>query len=531
MVFLPARVPFLDDILMRKPDILKNVSASWLSLFINILVGIFLSPFILHRLGNLAYGAWVLAFSVTGYYGLFDLGIRSSIIRYVSTHSATGNMDAMNRLVNTSLAAYSAIGALTMAVTLVVSYRVGSLFRIPADFVVTAKWLFLMVGAAVALGFPVGMFSGVLEGLNRFYVANLTNVVSTLLRAVLIVLALNHGSGLLPVALITVSLPLIAAGVRVAIVLRLLPLRFGWTYVERGAMREIARYSGVSLIIMIAYKLRFKTDEIVISTFLSVSAVTFFSNADRLVDYTGEVVSSLAQIFLPMSGQSDAKGDQNQLRQIFIVGNRACALVVFPISATLIILGKSIITAWVGARYVTACYPVMLTLLLPSTVFLAQSASPRILYGMARHRILAWITSLEGIANLILSVVLIRHYGIIGDALGTAIPLSCTALYFYPRHLCRLLSVPLGTFLRQAYSLPFLLTAPTVVSLLLMRRWFFAHNYLQVGAQILIGLAPYGIGLAWAARTKRIWNGADFSPTRETDEVGLALVEISQKDQ
>jgi O-antigen/teichoic acid export membrane protein len=515
---------------MRKVEILKNVSASWLSLGVNILVGIFLSPFILHRLGNLAYGAWVLAFSVTGYYGLFDMGIRSSLIRYVSAYTATNNTEGLRKLINSSLAAYTVIGALAMVATLLVSSHVDSLFRIPPDFVITAKWLFLMVGTAVALGFPAGMFSGILEGLNRFYVTNLTNLVSTLLRAVLIVLALTHGYGLLMVGFITVTLPLLASIVRAVIVLRLIPVRFSWEYVEFSALREIARYSSVTFVIMIAYKLRFKTDEIVISTFLSVSAVTFFSNADRLVDYTGEVVSSLAQIFLPMSGQSDAQGNRAQLREIFVVGNRACALVVFPIAAVLIILGKSVITAWVGARYVTACYPVMLTLLIPSIFFLAQSASPRILYGMARHKILAWITSMEGIANLILSVVLIRHYGILGDALGTAIPLTCTAVYFYPRYLCRLLEVPLKTFIREAYTLPLLLCAPTIASLLLMRRWFFAQNYQQVGMQILIGLTPYGVGLAWANWTDRLWRAGEFSGNTTPGEVDMVLMESYQEE-
>src|SRR5580658_1637146 len=76
---------FQRSILMRKRELIKNVGSGWFSLGVNILVGIFLSPFILHRLGNTAYGAWILVFSVTGYYGLFDLGIRSSIVRYVST--------------------------------------------------------------------------------------------------------------------------------------------------------------------------------------------------------------------------------------------------------------------------------------------------------------------------------------------------------------------------------------------------------------------------------------------------------------
>jgi O-antigen/teichoic acid export membrane protein len=70
---------------MRNTEIFKNVGSSWFSLGVSILVGVFLSPFILHRLGDTAFGIWVLIFSVTGYYGLFDLGIRSSVIRYVST--------------------------------------------------------------------------------------------------------------------------------------------------------------------------------------------------------------------------------------------------------------------------------------------------------------------------------------------------------------------------------------------------------------------------------------------------------------
>ena len=48
---------------------------------------------------------------MTGYYGLFDLGIRSSIVRYVAKYSATGESEQLNRLVNTAMFSYSAIGA------------------------------------------------------------------------------------------------------------------------------------------------------------------------------------------------------------------------------------------------------------------------------------------------------------------------------------------------------------------------------------------------------------------------------------
>src|ERR1039457_3536392 len=98
---------------MKKLDkiaIFKNVGSSWFALGLSILVGIFLSPYILHHLGDAAFGLWVLIFSVTGYYGLFDLGIRSSIVRYVAKYSAADENDELNRLINTALFTYSGIG-------------------------------------------------------------------------------------------------------------------------------------------------------------------------------------------------------------------------------------------------------------------------------------------------------------------------------------------------------------------------------------------------------------------------------------
>ena len=515
---------------MRKPEILKiikNVGSSWFSLGANIVVGIFLSPFILHHLGDTAFGIWVLLFSVTGYYGLFDLGIRSSVVRYVSTYKAVDDAEGLARLINTSLATYVAIGTVTMLLTVLGSSFVDRLFHIPTEFLTSARWLFLMVGASVSLGFPAGVFGGILEGLQRFDYVNITNLAATFLRAILIVIALTHGYGLLMVAFITVALPLLSSVVRAIVVTHLISLRFGWKYVDRGSLRAIAHYSSVSFVLMIAYKLRFKTDEIVIGAMMPVAAITYFSIGGRLVDYASDVVASFAQIFVPMSGESDARGEKYRLRRIFVAGNRACAFIIFPITAALIILGKSVIEAWVGRKYVALSYPVLLALLIPSTFFLVQAASPRILYGMAKHQTLAWITAMESIANLILSIVLIRPLGIFGDALGTAIPLSLTTLYFLPRHLCRTLNVRLSTYLREAYLLPLLLCLPTVAALLLFGRLYKAHTYMQVGLQILIGLIPYGLGMAWAIWTKRVWQISDLVEDKPTDEM-VTLIETLQ---
>jgi O-antigen/teichoic acid export membrane protein len=512
-----------------KNQIIRNVGSGWFSLGVNVITGFFLTPFIIRHLGDEAFGLWILIFSITGYYGLFDLGIRSSIVRYVAKYSANDQYEELNRLVNTAMFSYGGIGALAMVVTVVAIYHINIFHGIHSEDITSARWLLLMVGTSVSLGFPLGVFGGILEGLQRFYLLYVVNIISTLMRTFLIVVVLHRGGGLLSVAFITVTLPLLNQLVNGVAVFRHLRLRLGPKYVSRSTLKLIASYSSTTFVIIIGGRLRFKTDALVIGTFVSATAITYFTVGSRLVDYASEVVGSLAQIFIPMSSQSQAKGDIDSLRKIFVVGNRACAFIIFPITATLTFLGKSVIEAWVGPKYVSTSYPVMLVLLYPMMLMLAQSASGRTLWGLAKHQTWAWVVLAEGISNLILSVILVRHYGIMGDAIGTAVPLTCSMLLFLPQHLCRLLGIKLRTYLQHAFVLPLALCIPLVAVLLLMRSWFIPHRLGPLLLQLGIAGLVYGVGLTWAFWSHSAWDVGQLASDNE-NEVNLALVETYREE-
>ncbi len=496
---------------LEKRQILKNVGSSWSALAINVLVGIFLSPFILHHLGDAAFGIWVLIFSVTGYYGLFDLGIRSSIIRYVSKYTATDDREKLAQFVNTALFTYTGIGIISMVLTAALSSSVEHVFQIPPDMHSQARLLLLMVGASVSLGFPLGVFGGMLEGLQRFYILNWTSIGATLARAVLIVYFLNRGYGLLTVALITVGLPVLSSVLRGIIVFRLCPMPVGLKHVDRASFRHMANYGGTTFLVLVASRLRFRTDELVLGTMMSTVAVTWFNIGARIVDYAQEFVSSLAQVFVPMASHSEATGNLDRVRKIYIAGNRVCAFLILPITAILIIFGKHIIRIWVGGRYVPHSYPVLVVMIIPFALMLSQAASGRILFGLGKHQTYAAITVIEGLANLILSIALVRPYGIVGDAMGTAIPLAFTCLVFLPRHMKKQIGVPVGTFFREAFTLPILLTLPFVGALLLANRYFYPRNLIELTVETLLVSSVYGAGMLWAYRTNRAFHVAEIA--------------------
>ena len=87
----------------RTKRIAQNVLSNWLALAITTVVGFFLSPFVVHHLGNLTYGVWVIIMSLVSYMNLLDLGLRGAVTRFVSKGTAQDDHQEANRAVSGAL--------------------------------------------------------------------------------------------------------------------------------------------------------------------------------------------------------------------------------------------------------------------------------------------------------------------------------------------------------------------------------------------------------------------------------------------
>ncbi len=130
-----------------------------------------------------------------------------------------------------------------------------------------------------------------------------------------------------------------------------------------------------------------------------------------------------------------------------------------------------------------------------------------------------------------LSIILVRPYGIEGDAYGTAIPLACSMILFMPGHLCKQLGIRIRTYLREAYTLPLLITVPMVLALLLMQRWFIPHHYVELALQLLIAGMVYGLGLLWVVLTNRALRVGELAPRENQVAAEIGTPEVIETNQ
>jgi O-antigen/teichoic acid export membrane protein len=457
------------------------------------LVSFLLTPFILNQLGATLYGLWILLGSIVAYSAILDLGIWGTIIKYVAEYQAQGNHSGARALLSTVLVFYLLIATLISAAGIAVAPFVPHLFNLPAAQGEVASTLFALMSIAVGLSIPCLFPLAILRGLQRYDVVNSVDILANITMAVATVAALWLGGGVIALAVVNICTLFVSLAAGMWALRRLAPeLSIRWNAADWRMARQIFTFSWPLFMRDVATRLQTRTDEITIGFFLPVSAVGAYSIARRLSEATQTLTRQFMKTLLPLASQLNAEADFSRLRALYKTGTRLTIAIVLALGSVIIVLAGPILTLWVGSEY--AIYAgVVAILTLASLIATIQWPAMAILQAMARHRILATSSLGNGIANLILSILLVRPYGLVGVALGTAIP---TAIEYF----CIVLPYSLratGIHLREAVMeifLPALLPAlPTLLVLYALRAAAEPASFLLVAAVALTGLCVYAI--------------------------------------
>ncbi len=445
---------------MNWRQLLRNIGSNWLGYFVTVTIGFFLAPFVVHRLGDTQYGIWTLVLSLTGYFGLLDLGIRSSVGRFVARYISLDDSSKVNEIVSSAMFILSGGSALGLIAILGLQYFFDG-FRIDPSFAGPARAALFIAGLNVVIALPLGVFSSVLVALERFDVITAISVAGALTRASLVICLLSLNYGLLALAVVTIAVSLAESSGMVLCAKHFYPaLAPRRRFIRVTAAKELLGFGLYRFVWIVANQLIFYTDSVVIGLFLGAGAITYYSIAGSLVNYARNIVSLATDTLYPAAARLDTKRDLEGLRDLQVFGTSVAILVGFPICAVLIFLGKQFITLWMGQQYsISARY--LVVLMIPQVASMSQYTSALILAAMARHRVLAYIVICEALANLILSIILVRKFGLIGVAWGTTIPHLISSLFLVPGYTLRTLHMPVLSYVKRGIVRPVLCAVPT----------------------------------------------------------------------
>jgi len=477
-----------------KNRVVRSIAFSWASLAINLAIAFFLAPFIVHRLGNLYYGIWALMMQFTGYLGLLESGVRESIIKYVARHRAEGDSAALSRLVSAAISMYSLLGILALGAAGVIAAAFPFLFKVPPEAVGTARIVVMITGTEVALGFVFNVFPGILMGLQRFDVFGKISIVFHFVRAGLIVALLSAGFGIVALGLIHLALSLISNLIIFVYCRRRIPeLRIRVPHRDLGDYRSVFTYSKFVFLNNISLKAIFYTDAIVIGMFQPASAITFYAIPQSLVGYVQQFVKTMTRVFNPLTSELETRSETEKIQGVLYRGSKFALLFGLPVFTVFFVSGNRFISLWMGPEYGERSWGVLVALTVAHLFSLPHYTIGNMMYGLSRHSLMAYTRVVEAIANLILSVILVRSMGIVGVAIGTAIPHLVTVIVVLPVAICRAVGVSVMHYFRTVYVGPMVAAIPFGATCWAIQDRFPPEGLATYFLQIAVALPVYAI--------------------------------------
>jgi O-antigen/teichoic acid export membrane protein len=197
-------------------------------------------------------------------------------------------------------------------------------------------------------------------------------------------------------------------------------------------------------------------------------------------------------VLTPAISAFEARGENGAIRAMFIDSTRYVLWFILPVQVGLHLLGKPFLALWMGPEYVDWSYPTLTILALPLSLLMSQSVSGRVLYGLGQLRWFTVVVLVEAAINLLLSLALVRRFGIEGVAWGTTIP-NIIGNLVVAFHVCALLKVSFSDYLRKSFLKPLAVVCPLTAAWWGAATWAPPQHWSSFIAVVGFGLAGFGV--------------------------------------
>jgi O-antigen/teichoic acid export membrane protein len=485
----------------------RNVFTRYLVIIVDAIIGLLVLPFNVGHLGTSTYGLWMLTASVATYFSVLDLGYSGSITKFVAEYRARRDVRGLNEIVSTTFVMFLLVGAVAYLLFIAIAMNIEHVFNLQPQQVADARMLTLVIGVYVAATFPASVFGGVLNGFQRYDLNSFVGVGSSIVIATVNVGMLLLGYTVVQMVCATTACRLLTYvlfrwnAYTVFPALSVRPSLFRWSRV-----RELTSFSIYISILDWSQKLNYSADALVIGAFMSSAAVAIWTVPQRLAEALQNATNQINGVLFPVVVDCDAGRRPDRLRAVLIQGTRVSVLCVVPLAMVMFLFASPLIHAWVGSRFENAVR-VLQILMIVVAIRVSNSSATTVLKGAGRHKFLARTNLTIAIVNLGLSLWWIRPYGLIGQAMGTLVPVAFGSMFVLWPAACRRVDIGVASAFWQAVW-PSLWPAALVTVLMLPLRPLVPDRLFAVGLAGAAGVACYlALFLAFAVKSeeRRLW--------------------------
>lgn len=394
-------------------------------------LGFVLTPYIMRKVGVAPYGIWAVISVLLGTFGLFDLGIRTSFIKFISEYRARDDMEGINEVVNTGFCYYSIFGLIILGIAVLMQRPFFHLFHITPLFHREALFAYHGVMIVFVLECALRPYGSVIEGLQRYDVKTRIEIGLSFCYVVAILILLGTGHGFTGMVIATLgriaaeSILSLFAGFALLPALRFNPWlartrRFKMMFAF-GARLQVARW---------AEEIVFQVDKLIVGAFLSMDMVAYYQLGSNLCNRLRTIPGMLFTPVFPHTSDLNSRREHARIAELYRRLIRYDCAFAMPVFAFLFFRADQIISAWMGPGFGTAATIVRILSFSYALNCIAGAAST-IAAGIGAVHLIMRGAILVAILNLSLCILLAIPLGFSGVATGTSLSLLIATFFFW----------------------------------------------------------------------------------------------------
>jgi O-antigen/teichoic acid export membrane protein len=405
-----------------KRRLIKNAFSNLMRGSAGAVVALLLPPVLVRHMSAESYAVWVLILQVAAYVGYLDLGLQTAVGRSVAFANEKKDPKLRDGIFGTAFAGLSIAALIGVLLTIAAAAASRRIFpNVPQTLLSPMRICLLIVGASVALGLPASSWSGVFVGMQRYEIPAITNVAAKLLSAIGLIWTALTGRSLICMAIMVAGANVVSYGLQFLAFQRIAhDVRLQSSLITRSTIREVSEYS-ISLSLWSFSMLLINGFDLLLVGRFEFGAVIPYSVAAALIVFLGGVQNGIFGVIMPHAATLHARQSAEALGNLLVRATKLGVLLLLLTGLPLIAFASPLIKIWIGAQFAHAGSRILIVLVIANIIRLTGVPFASILVGTGQQKLVVLTPLMEGITNLVFSVVLGLKYGAIGVAWGTLI--------------------------------------------------------------------------------------------------------------
>lgn len=470
-----------------------GVVLNYVVIFLNTVVGLLYTPYMLRMMGQSEYGLYSLVASVIAYLTVLDLGFGNAIVRYTAKFRAEKKTEEQYEMFGMFCLLYLVIGIIAFGIGLGLYFNVGTLFgdTMTAVELGRARIMMLLLVANLAFTFPMSIWGSIIQAYEDFVFQKSLNIIRIILNTAVMICLLHFGYKAVAMVVVQTIFNVLTLVVNFIYCRRKLNIHiyFRFKHFRWGFLKEVAIYSFWIFLNAIMDRVYWSTGQFVLGAMIGTAAVAVFAIAIQLEGMYMQFSTAISSVFLPkVTAMVATNRSRKEISDLFIRTGRIQYIVLAYILSGFIIFGRQFIELWAGAGYSDA-YIISLLFFIPLTVPLIQNLGITILQARNEMKFRSVLYIIIALVSLATQIVLTRYFGGIGCAMGVSGALVVGQILIMNVYYRRRQDLDIMTFWKEISKMSIIPIVLIISSMLVIRHFFALDSW----GKLILGIAAFSL--------------------------------------